>query len=70
MTNPTKFDKYNAKRVQIAQIKCTQGTLEHKALVKAIAKLKQVNGYTDTKAVFVSSVLEAADQLHVKEGAD
>ena len=66
MSKPTKFDTYNAKQVQITQIKCTEGTLEHKALVKAVAKLKRVKGYSDTKAVFVSSVLEAADNVEKK----
>ena len=64
---PSKIQKdYNDKRVQVVQVTCQNNSSEHKALLKAIDKLKRVKGYSDTKAVFVSSVLEAADNADKK----
>lgn len=63
MRKPSKFDRYNAKQTQVVQIKFPTGAPELAALLDAIATLKQAKGYPDNKAVFVSSVLEAAAQL-------
>lgn len=54
------YKAYNAKRVQIVQIKAQQDSDEHKEITKALAKLQLKWKSDSVREVFVRALLEAA----------